>query len=218
MQPIRVSRIVVGVNATLRDATCDQTIVLAMEPSQDPMEEERQWVREALLDPSAAGKLYDKYYSDIYRYLFHATFNRTVAEDLTSNVFLAAFRSLPRFRWRGVSFKAWLYRIATNEIRMHCRRTRLAERVRSQDPVEPGHVTSTARESAQAEEERQLLHRTLLQLHLKYRTVLILRYLEDQGIDEIAEVTGQKPGTVKSRIHRGLARLQELLRRQGVLR
>jgi RNA polymerase sigma factor (sigma-70 family) len=43
-------------------------------------------------------------------------------EDLTSNVFLAAFRHLGRFRWRRIPFRAWLYRIATNEIRMYYRR------------------------------------------------------------------------------------------------
>jgi RNA polymerase sigma-70 factor (ECF subfamily) len=68
-----------------------------------------------------------------------------------------------------------------------------------------------------AEEEYRLLHRALLELRMKYRTVIILRYYEGKAIAEICEITGRKEGTVKSQMHRGLARLQDILVRWGVL-
>jgi RNA polymerase sigma-70 factor (ECF subfamily) len=52
---------------------------------------------------------------------------------------------------------------------------------------------------------------------LKYRTVIILRYFEEKTIVEICEITGRKEGTVKAQLHRGLARLQDILVRWGVL-
>ncbi len=70
----------------------------------------------------AAGRLYDKYYSDILGYIYHCTFDSAVTEDLTSNVFLTAFRNLKQYQWRRIPFRAWLFRIATNEVRMHWRR------------------------------------------------------------------------------------------------
>jgi RNA polymerase sigma-70 factor (ECF subfamily) len=69
---------------------------------------------------------------------------------------------------------------------------------------------------AQAEQYR-LLHKAMLELRPKYRTVIILRYFEDKAIVEICEITGRKEGTVKSQLHRGLARLQDILVRWGVL-
>lgn len=66
-------------------------------------------------------------------------------------------------------------------------------------------------------EEYRLLHKALLELRLKYRTVIILRYFEDKAILEICEITGRKEGTVKSQLHRGLARLQDILVQWGVL-
>jgi DNA-directed RNA polymerase specialized sigma24 family protein len=75
-------------------------------------------------DAEAAGRLYDKYYGAVLGYIYHCTFDKNVAEDLTANVFLATFRHLGRYRWRQIPFRAWLYRIATNEVRMHWRRQR----------------------------------------------------------------------------------------------
>jgi RNA polymerase sigma-70 factor (ECF subfamily) len=54
-------------------------------------------------------------------------------------------------------------------------------------------------------------------LRLKYRTVIILRYFESKTIAEICEITGRKEGTIKSQLHRGLARLQDILVRWDVL-
>jgi RNA polymerase sigma-70 factor (ECF subfamily) len=69
----------------------------------------------------------------------------------------------------------------------------------------------------EAEEEYRLVHKALLELQLKYRTVIVLRYFEDKAIAEICEITGRKEGTVKSQLHRGLAQLQDILVRWGVL-
>jgi RNA polymerase sigma-70 factor (ECF subfamily) len=52
---------------------------------------------------------------------------------------------------------------------------------------------------------------------LKYRTVILLRYFEGKTIEEISGITGRREGTIKSQLHRGLAQLQEILVRWGVL-
>jgi RNA polymerase sigma-70 factor (ECF subfamily) len=170
-------------------------------------------------DPQAAGRLYDKYYGEIFGYLYHCTLDGTTTEDLTANVFLAAFRHLGRYRWRQVPFRAWLYRIATNEIRMHFRRHKYdharMETFRGESAAEGSAPSADARPAAA--EEFRLLHQALLELRPKYRTTIILRYFEDKTIAQIAEITGSREGTIKSQLHRGLAQLQGILTRWGVL-
>lgn len=181
-------------------------------------DEDQSLVCAAGQDPEAAGRLYDKYYARIFAYVYHCTLDRTATEDLTANIFLAAFANLGRFRWRQVPFRAWLYRIATNEVRTFYRRRRSARVARRRaEPDSTVRSSPSADEGPTATEEFRLVHRALLELKPKYREVIILRYFEDKTIAEISEITGARDGTVKSQLHRGLARLQEVLMRWGVL-
>ena len=66
-------------------------------------------------------------------------------------------------------------------------------------------------------EQYRILHKALLKLRVRYRTVIILRYFEDKTVAEISEITGAKEGTIKSQLHRGLAQLQDILVRRGML-
>ena len=196
----------------------DNALECSLESRTEIVDEDQTLVRRAQRDTEAAGRLYDKYYREVLGYVYHSTLDRTAAEDLTSNVFLAAFRHLGRYRWRQVPFRAWLYRIATNEIRMHYRRQRYARTAdlqRKRGVVEDS--APCADESSAAAEEYRLLHEALLLLPLKYRAVIILRYFEGRTIAEIGDITGKREGTIKSQLHRGLARLQEILVSGGVL-
>ena len=181
------------------------------------LDEDQTLVSAARHDTEAAGRLFDKYYSEILGYIYHCTLDGTVAEDLTSNVFLAVFRHLGRYKWRQVPFQAWLYRIATNEVRMYWRRQKRVKMVSLQPDGDTHAAGPSAGNSLEKAEEYHLLHKALLELRIKYRTVIILRYFEDKAIAEICEITGRKEGTVKSQLHRGLARLQDILVRWGVL-
>ncbi len=196
----------------------DDALECSLEPRTETLDEDQAMVSAARQDTEAAGRLYDKYYGEILGYIYHCTLNRVVTEDLTSNVFLAAFRHLGRYKWQQIPFRAWLYRIATNEVRMHYRRHK---RIRSVS-LQPAHEALAAPappegEGPAAAEEYRLVHKALLQLRLKYRTTIILRYFEDKTITEIVSITGTKEGTIKSQLHRGLVQLQEILVRWGVL-
>ena len=187
-----------------------------LQATHDIVDEDQILVAAARQDTEAAGRLYDKYYSEVLGYIYHCTVDRSVTEDLTSNVFLAAFRHLGRYRWRQIPFRAWLFRIATNEVRMHWRRQRRVKMVSLQPDGDIHVATPSDTDGLEVEEEYRLVHKALLELRLKYRTVIILRYFEDKAIAEICEITGRKQGTVKSQLHRGLARLQDILVRWGV--
>ncbi len=74
----------------------------------------------ALYHKVGFGGLYELYYSKILSYVYRRTMNAALAEELTSNTFFKALRALPEYEHRG-HFSAWLYRIATNEIKAHRR-------------------------------------------------------------------------------------------------
>jgi RNA polymerase sigma factor (sigma-70 family) len=180
-------------------------------------EEDRALVLAAQSDTAAAGQLFDKYYPEIFRYVYHSTLDHAAAEDLTSNVFLSAFRHLGLFRWRRIPFRAWLYRIATNELRMHYRKQKRmsAANARSVDSESPAPVPSADTVAADSDDYR-LLQRALLELGQKYRTVIVLRYFEGKSLSEICEITNKREGTVKSLLHRALAQLKDALVRAGL--
>lgn len=199
---------------------CDiaQETLATVESRWPAPEDERGLVLAAQTDRNAAAQLYEKYYSPIFRYLYRCTLDHSSTEDLTANVFLSAFRHLGRFRWRRIPFGAWLYRIATNEVRMHFRRqsrfkgSPLDEAANDlPDPV-------SLEDDLAALEQYRALHRVLLTLKPKFRTAIILHYFEKKSVAEIAVITSRSVGAVKSRLHRGLAELQAKLASQGILK
>lgn len=79
-------------------------------------ERERRLVEAAQREPARFGDLYEHYFELVYAYVARRVRDRSEAEDLTAEVFHKALRSLPRFKWTGAPFAAWLFRIASNMI------------------------------------------------------------------------------------------------------
>jgi RNA polymerase sigma-70 factor (ECF subfamily) len=199
------------------DQQCPVLLPQSLAPLTETAEEDRALVVAAQRDTSAAGRLFDKYYPEIFRYIYHSTLDHAVTEDLASNVFFSAFRRLDLFRWRRIPFRAWLYRIATNEVRMHYRRRKRmsAGNVDQLDSELPAAVSSADTVAAELDDYR-LLQQGLLTLRQKYRTVIVLRYFEGKSLSEISEITNKREGTVKSQLHRALAQLKAALVRAGL--
>jgi RNA polymerase sigma-70 factor (ECF subfamily) len=194
-----------------------EALAMSLEARSEVIEEDRSLVSAACKDTAAAGQLFDKYYPEAFRYIYHSTLDHSVTEDLTSNVFFSAFRRLGLFRWRGIPFRAWLYRIAANEVRMHYRRRKraLATHAGPVDLEHPSDAPSAATMAAALDEYR-LLHAALLELGQKYRTVIVLRYFEGKSLSEICDITHKREGTIKSQLDRGLSQLKDSLERAGI--
>jgi RNA polymerase sigma-70 factor (ECF subfamily) len=215
MQPPGNLCIIIGEDRLRSSAMADDALECDLESRPQTVDDDQTLVSAAQRDTEAAGRLYDKYYREVLGYVYHCTLDYAATEDLTSNVFLAAFRHLGRFRWRQIPFRAWLYRIAINEVRMYYRRRKGAGNADRQVPYEGS--APAADEGPAAAEEYRLLHEALQELRFKYRTVIVLRYFEGKTMAQIAEITGAREGTVKSQLHRGLIQLQEILMHRGVL-
>jgi len=175
-------------------------------------EEEKDLVERARHDSSAFAELYEVYYSQIFGYALRRTADFQTAQDVTSEVFFKALNGISKFRWRGVAFSSWLYRIASNEIangyRQNGREAKYLESMRV--PPFSAEVAS-ARAELEKHDDYLALQWAISKLPSRYQEPIALKYFEDKEIKEIAEILGNPEGTVKSLLHRGLGRLAALL-------
>jgi len=183
------------------------------------VEEEQKLVEQAKTDQQAFGKLFDLYYTPIVNYVLHRVGDVATAEDLTSVVFFKAWHGLPKFEWRSVPFRAWLYRIASNEVNSYFRQKKTKpsslEALFDETGFEfPSTIDIEAdymeyEDALQKHKDFQLVHKLVLCLPLKYQEVLVLRYFEKKSLLDIAELTGKKINTVKSLLARGTTKLHK---------
>src|SRR5918911_629419 len=101
-------------------------------------EDERRLIQRAKQDPNAFGELYDRYFHQIYRFVYSRVKEQAGAEDVTSEVFMKALRGMPRFVDTGRPFSAWLYQIAVNAIADRYRSRRVMEDVDEMRSISTG--------------------------------------------------------------------------------
>ncbi len=160
------------------------------------------------------------YQNPVFSLICHVVEDGTDAADVLQEVFVKVFRGIRRFN-RGCSLKTWIYRIAVHEasnhrrgwLRRHWREAfsldaspRTSETVLAGCPGSP----ETPYQVLELAERQELMRRALASLAQPYRTVVVLREIEELSYEEIAQVLGVAEGTVKSRLMRG----RELLRRK----
>jgi RNA polymerase sigma-70 factor (ECF subfamily) len=171
-------------------------------------ESEADLVERAKHDREAFTILYRRHYRMVSDYVYHRTGDVHATEDLVSDVFLTALRTLPRYRYRGVPLRFWLFRIATNAVNHWARRQRRRATTSLHDQLEDA---ATRPSSTRDEIDREHARRALLSLSPKYQAVLSLHYFEGLAVKEVAQVIGCRVGTVKSRLARARDALRERL-------
>jgi RNA polymerase sigma-70 factor (ECF subfamily) len=169
-------------------------------------------VIQACSDRAAFVQLYRRHYDAIFRYCAHRLFNRAAAEDVTSEVFLKMVEKFHGFRGNEIQFRNWLYRIATNAVNNHLRRTNRRNRlIRAAHE----HTNSLVADCGESSERLALLKEVMLSLKPRYQTIITLRFFENLKLTEIAEVLGSSPGTVRSQLARALAKLRAKMNSSG---
>lgn len=164
-------------------------------------------------DRSAGKLLFERYYDSIARF-FRGKVSHG-GDDLVQEVFTACVAGSERLR-AASSFRAYLFGIAHNVLRVHFRRrqrasdtTDIGEECTLQD-LSPGVSTLDA-----AAEEQRLLLEALRRIPLNMQLLIELRYWESMTTAEIAEVVGTPHPTVRSRLRRALERLEQALKQLG---
>jgi RNA polymerase sigma-70 factor (ECF subfamily) len=150
--------------------------------------------------------LYERLAPRVLALAFQVTGDRTLAEDVMQDTFLAVHRSLHRFRGEADP-ATWVYRIALNAGRKaRARRERSSRRDRDarRAPPDPAHAWTGDGDTA-------ALYRALDRLSPAHREVISLMSLRELSAGTIAEILGVPPGTVHSRAHHARAALREAL-------
>ena len=167
-------------------------------------------------DADAFGELYARYADSVFRFVYSQTSNRLDAEDITSDVFLRAWRSLGRYKERGYSFSAYLFRIARNVL-IDTRRKRKPVAEITEDEIV--NLPDMAVTEPSAILSNKIQHRELVailgQLREDYRTVLVLRFLNELSPEETSQVMGRSVGAVRVLQHRALSSLRKVLPAQS---
>jgi RNA polymerase sigma factor (sigma-70 family) len=155
-------------------------------------------MRIAQVKPEAFEVLYRRYVNQIYSYLYSYTYDRAEAEDLTSQTFLSAWKSIRRYRERG-TFTAWLFRIARNKARDHHRQKRL---FLSLDSVINLHTELDPATKLENRETLERVARLIRQLDYEQIEMLRLRFSAELSYAEIGAILGHTAEAMKMAFHR----------------
>ncbi len=171
-------------------------------------------------EEEAFGVLFQRYHAPIYRLLLGIVHNSEDALELTQEVFLKAYRELPRLQ-RSETLLAWLRRVATNLAIDYLRRKRilsfhsLEAPINDEDPTPLGGLipdeSQDVLSTVQAKELQEALYDALGRLSADHRLVVVLHHLEGISVEAVAEMLQIPVGTVKSRLARARTLLRQLL-------
>ena len=169
--------------------------------------EDRQLVRLVLAGQADDFRaLVDRHQQSIFRFASRLLGNWEAAEDVTQEVFLAAFANLSGYDSSRAAFSTWLFAIARNRC-INLLQQRRPAPLSELDPI--GDVTSP--DPLVNQELSEQLDRALAALSVEHRSAFLLAEVEELPYAEIARIEQTSLGTVKSRIHRAKQRLQSLL-------
>ena len=161
-------------------------------------------------DPRAFDAFFARFGASLLHYLLGMVGDRMQAEDLVQETVLRVHRGITRYEERG-TFRAWVYRIATNLALTELRRRQYAAPRHldgeALELADPSHAEAGA--ALEAEQQERVLQAGLAKLPAEQRTVLLLRIREEMGLSEIARTLKIPEGTVKSRIHHAVRKLRE---------
>ena len=166
-------------------------------------------------DKGAMRILFTRHNVRVYRFLLRFV-DKSTAEDLVSEVFLDVWRQAGRFQGRS-QVTTWLLAIARNKA-LSALRCRPAEELDDEQAAAIEDLGSNAEITLQNRQKTEILRRSLTQLSPAHREVIDLVYYHEKSIDEVAEITGVRQSTVKTRMFYARKRLSELMAAQGINR
>lgn len=179
--------------------------------SEEAMQEEWAVIRAAQENPAMFRPLYDQYFEAIFRFIFRRTADESLSSDICSQVFLKAMQQINKYKFKGVPFSAWLYRIASNEVAQYFRNTQ-KNRVVS---LEHSHISNLIDEmdSGQKENYQKALVQALDELNEIDVQLIEMRFFEQRPFKEIADIIGITESNAKVKTYRILERLKKIILR-----
>jgi RNA polymerase sigma-70 factor (ECF subfamily) len=174
--------------------------------------EEFSQIKKAQEDISFFEPLYNKYYLPIFYFLSKRTFNKELAGEITSEVFLKAMENLKKYKFQGLPFAPWLYRIALNTLNERYRKStafRVIDVSSSQLEEIAHELESTEKE--ELEERMEQMQHILTQLDADEILMIEMRYFEKRRFKEIAEILDITEESARVKSHRIMQKMKGML-------
>jgi RNA polymerase sigma-70 factor (ECF subfamily) len=183
-------------------------LILEKSDSQELSHIEESLIKRSQADPQAFRTLYEKYFKRIFLFVLHRVGDRQIAADISSQVFLKALLNLKKFKFRGVPFSAWLFRIALNECNDYFRKSLRYRIVTIEDHI----VEDLHEELIQNSREEDLRHQLpeiLEKLAVDELQLIELRFFEQRPFKEVADIIGVTENYAKVKVYRVLQKMKK---------
>jgi len=172
-------------------------------------------------DQRAFAEIVELYKDKIFHLAYRMLSNRHEAEDVVQDTFLRVYKNLDRYD-ENQKFSTWIYRIGTNLCIDRLRKRKptysLDAEMNDQEGVDGYSILPSDDRTPESElllsETQQLIRQAIESLPAKYKTVMVLRYLQDLSLQEISDVLDMPVTTIKTRVHRGREYLRKKLERK----
>jgi len=172
---------------------------------------EKKLVKEAKKNKSSFDKLYSHYYPHIKRFIQNRVYNKDDGEDLTSSVFQKAFVGIDSFKWQGVSFSSWLYRIAHNTLVDYYRSQEKHKRkVKIIDNIHQSKF-NTPEQDAIEYSQSEFMQKLLETLPTREKKIMYRKFFEGNTNKQIAKELNLSETNVSTIIFRVLKKLKSYL-------
>lgn len=159
-------------------------------------------------DAEAFGGIYDELVKPIYRYIYYRV-EPQIAEDLTEETFLKAWKALPKYKKTKHPFSAWVFRIAHNLVCDYYRKNKTTSEI--DENVADENRSSSPKEQVNLKLNQVKLHKAIKKLPENYQQVIILKYINEEENPAIAKIIGKSEGAVRTLQFRALEKLRGLL-------
>ena len=170
---------------------------------------EREYIKKAKENKEFFGFLYEKYFEQIYLFIFKKIQDEKVTGDICSRTFVKAMTHLKKYEDRGFPFSSWLYRIASNETNQHFRSSKRMVTIE----VTENSLSYIATEIEVDNSETQLneILRVMESLPLEKSQLIELRYFEERSFKEIASIFAISEARAKMKVYRIIETIKSAL-------
>jgi RNA polymerase sigma-70 factor (ECF subfamily) len=178
---------------------------------------EQKEIEAAMNEPAKFETLYNKYYEPILQFVYKRVDRKESAYDVASQVFLNAMLKLKQFKFDGLPFSSWLYRIAINEINQLYRKEKIRRTVRlEEDTLKYMADEISGEESIEARYEK--VAKVLGQLPEEDIQIIELRFFERRAFSEIGDILDITENNAKVKLYRIIDKLKQLITTNHTIR
>lgn len=170
------------------------------------IQQELAHIEKAKRDKRYFAPLYEKYYTQIFYFVFKKVQNESITGDLCSKTFLKAMLNIDKYTYKGFPFSSWLYRIASNEVNMFFRESK---KIITVEVMEKDVVAIVNKFDEQKEINISRVLSLLDELPPKHKELIELRFFDQLSFKEIAGIYEITEANAKMKVYRILSKLEE---------